>query len=316
MMAFEICGIRTEPGERYQGYIAGPDGVKNIPIVIVNGRQEGSTVLLTAGVHACEYPGAAALMELMVQLTPEQVRGQLVMLPMLNMDSFFDRIPFVVKRDGKNLNREFPGDPQGSFCQQLADLVHRELHAKADYYIDIHSGDVCEMVTPFVYYPVNTAPEVTAQAVRMCQAMRVPYRAASRSTNGSYGSAAAAGVPSILIEQGGRCGYTLAERDAYLADLRSILVELGTLEGELRFNAEQTDVTRSFYIDVEADGCWKPMVGAGDRFHRGDLLGIVTDFFGKELQRVTAECDGVVLYLTVSLAVRADEPLIAYGEVL
>ena len=140
-MEWTICGLTARSGEKVQGYFAGPDGEKTIPICLIHGTKPGKTVLLTAGVHACEYPGAAAVMELCRELEPSQVSGRLILVPMLNVSSFYERLPFVVKEDGKNLNRMFPGDPQGSYSQQLAAQIQRELHAKADYLIDIHSGD-------------------------------------------------------------------------------------------------------------------------------------------------------------------------------
>lgn len=111
-MEWTICGLTAQPGEKVQGYFAGPDGEKTIPICLIHGTKPGKTVLLTAGVHACEYPGAAAVMELCRELEPSQVSGRLILVPMLNVSSFYERLPFVVKEDGKNLNRMFPGDPR------------------------------------------------------------------------------------------------------------------------------------------------------------------------------------------------------------
>ena len=112
-MEWTICGLTARPGEKVQGYFAGPDGEKTIPICLIHGTKPGKTVLLTAGVHACEYPGAAAVMELCRELEPSQVSGRMILVPMLNVSSFYERLPFVVKEDGKNLNRMFAGGPPG-----------------------------------------------------------------------------------------------------------------------------------------------------------------------------------------------------------
>ena len=92
--------------------------------------------------------------------------------------------------------------------------------------------------------------------------MTVSCRVASRSQDGAYGSAAAMGVPSILIERGGRCGYTRQEQAAYLEDLRRILIAVGILDGEPLFNAAQKNITESAYYDAEATGCWHPYIQA------------------------------------------------------
>ena len=314
MQEFSICGLTACPGEKTTGYVTGPDGRTTIPLAVINGERPGKTALLTAGIHACEYPGAAAAMELIRTLDPGEISGQVVIAPMVNITSFYDRIPFVVREDGKNLNRVFPGNPAGSYSQQLADFIRRELHSQADCCIDIHSGDAPEMVMPFVYYPAGAAPAVRDAAERMCQAMTVSCRVASRSQDGAYGSAAAMGVPSILIERGGRCGYTRQEQTDYLEDLRRILIAVGILDGEPLFNTAQKNITESAYYDAEATGCWHPYIQAGERFTAGMLLGEVTDFFGEVYQRITAPFDGFLLYGTVSLAVKKGESLLALAK--
>ena len=236
-MEWTICGLTAQPGEKVQGYFAGPDGEKTIPICLIHGTKPGKTVLLTAGVHACEYPGAAAVMELCRELEPSQVSGRLILVPMLNVSSFYERLPFVVKEDGKNLNRMFPGDPQGSYSQQAAQ-IRRELHAKADYLIDIHSGDAPELVMPFVYYPALARPEVLAESQRMCRAMSVACRVASTSMVGTSGTAAAIGTPAILIERGGQSGCSPEDQAAYREDLLSILAELSGASGDRQSPAD------------------------------------------------------------------------------
>ena len=96
-MDWTICGLTAQPGEKVQGYFAGPNGENTIPLCLIHGTKPGKTVLLTAGVHACEYPGAAAVMELCRTLEPDAVSGRLILVPMLNVSSFYDRLPLVVK---------------------------------------------------------------------------------------------------------------------------------------------------------------------------------------------------------------------------
>ena len=313
-MEWTICGLTARPGEKVQGYFAGPDGEKTIPICLIHGTKPGKTVLLTAGVHACEYPGAAAVMELCRELEPSQVSGRLILVPMLNVSSFYERLPFVVKEDGKNLNRMFPGDPQGSYSQQLAAQIRRELHAKADYLIDIHSGDAPELVMPFVYYPALARPEVLAESQRMCRAMSVACRVASTSMVGTSGTAAAIGTPAILIERGGQSGCSPEDQAAYREDLLSILAELGCLERPVTGNPRQMDITETAYYDAEANGCWHLLRQPGEEFQAGECLGLLTDFFGTVLQEITAPWDGFVLYGTVALGVRAGDSLLALAR--
>ena len=113
-------------------------GIIPIPIgVIRNG--EGPTVVLSAGNHGDEYEGQIALNWLLRELTPADVRGRIIILPAMNLPAAMagKRVsPF----DGLNLNRSFPGDPEGSPTQQIAHYIGSIILPMADAAIDLHSG--------------------------------------------------------------------------------------------------------------------------------------------------------------------------------
>ncbi|MAT16364.1 MAG: hypothetical protein CMJ46_13965, partial [Planctomyces sp.] len=109
-----------------------------IPIAqIKNG--DGPTVLLMAGNHGDEYPGQVAIMRLMRELQVEQIHGRLIMIPILNVPASraSTRLSPI---DGKNLNRCFPGNPQGTVTDLVAHYLTTELFPRADIVIDLHTG--------------------------------------------------------------------------------------------------------------------------------------------------------------------------------
>ena len=98
--------------------------------------------------------------------------------------------------DGKNLNREFPGNPDGTEMERLAWAVSQELQPVADYYIDLHSGDDYEKLTPYVYYAGAAAEEVVSFSRQMAEQVDVPYMVKSNvASGGSYNYAASQGIP-------------------------------------------------------------------------------------------------------------------------
>ena len=98
----------------------------------------------------------------------------------------------------------FPGNPEGSASEKTAWAI-TQLQDEADFYIDLHGGDLFEKLTPYVYVPGNCAPEVTTTARAAAQVLSVPVRVLSQASTGAYNSAALRGTPSILIERGA-CG--------------------------------------------------------------------------------------------------------------
>jgi predicted deacylase len=113
-------------------------GIIPIPIAVIR-NGEGPTVVLTAGNHGDEYEGQIALNWLLREVTPEDVQGRVIILPAMNFPAAMagKRVsPF----DGLNLNRSFPGDPEGSPTQQIAHYIGSIILPLADAAIDLHSG--------------------------------------------------------------------------------------------------------------------------------------------------------------------------------
>ena len=107
----KVCGLTIERGTKLRTYLPVPDTNVKIPLTIINGDQDGPTLLITAGIHGGEYPGIAAAMELGRDIEPEHVAGCLIMMHPVNIQGFWARREMIVPEDGKNLNRVFPVTP-------------------------------------------------------------------------------------------------------------------------------------------------------------------------------------------------------------
>lgn len=116
----DICGLKAERGQKLQTYIPVLDSNTKIPITIINGQNDGPTLLITAGIHGGEYPGIAAAIEISQAIEPEVISGCLIIIHPVNIRSFWERSAFVTPDDGKNLNREFPGDVNGTLSPKTA----------------------------------------------------------------------------------------------------------------------------------------------------------------------------------------------------
>jgi len=102
-----------------------------LPMWLINGVGEGPSLVVTAGVHAAEYASIAAALELGRSLDPGSLSGRVIVVPVLDMPAFTARSIYVCPLDGKNPNRVFPGNPQGSASEQIADWVFRNVMCSA-----------------------------------------------------------------------------------------------------------------------------------------------------------------------------------------
>ncbi len=315
---FQFGGLKAAPGEKTEGWIELAVGKFSLPAAVIHGKNSGKTVLITAGIHGGEYVGIQSAVELAKELKPDKVDGTIVIVKVVSRDSFENRTGSLGMEDGKNLNRVFPGDPQGSETEQLAYALSSQLQPLADYYIDLHSGDDYEKLTPYVYYAGKASEEVVKLSRKMAEQVDVPYMVKSHvSGGGAYNYAASQGIPSILIERGGMGQWNYEEIGSMKRDVKNILCHLDIYQEKKEYRQYYPlEVTDLCYQVASSAGLWYSFKNPGDMIQRGEILGEVRDYQGNLIEVSQAEMDGVVLYCTGSLQVLKEGPMIAYGRIV
>src|SRR4029079_16734800 len=150
-------------------------------VISVTGAKSGPTLFVNGGLHGGEYPAIEAVIRLGRLLDPAEISGTVVLMPVLNLPAFRSRTPFVCPIDNVNPNRMFPGDPNGSYSEQMVHALVNEFIAHADAYIDLHGGDIPEDLVPFVISrggDTGTGEAVNAvdgKSKEMAMAFGLPY---------------------------------------------------------------------------------------------------------------------------------------------
>ena len=292
-----------------------PDTDITIPATLLCGIKTGKSITVSAGVHSREYIGIETLIRLGPELTPEMMRGTILLLHCCNYKGFLSRSSDIMPQDGKNLNRVFPGAADGTPTQKLAAFLESEIIGHTDYLVDLHSGGFCEALIPHVYYHGAAKPSVCAESFRIAEMTSAKYLVRSEAKNGFYSHAGQCGVPAIILERGG-CGLLHEEEvQQDLADVKNILRGLGFLQDLPAKIFPHRLAQNGHYLNAPASGCWYPKKQPGDRLKTGELLGEIRSIYGETLFRISAEADGVLLYQTASLGIKAGTPMIAYAEV-
>lgn len=285
----------------------------DLPVIIISGNKPGKTVLVSAGVHSCEYVGVEACFQLIKKYKPEDLIGNLVVIPVLNRTGFEARLPSLVPEDGKNLNRMFPGDENGSFSQKLAYYIEKNFFPYIDFYMDLHSGEAYEDLKPYIYFVGNCSEEVSNIAREAAKLAHVDFMVKSSSTTGCYNYAGVKGIPSLLLERGESGRWSKKEVEEDVRDINNILIHLGLLEGEIDMpEKEPYLLEHPLYQNISTSGIWRTDLKAGDHLEVGQMIGYVTDYFGNILEEVYAEHSGDILYLTKTLWADKDTEVITY----
>nr|WP_314583472.1 N(2)-acetyl-L-2,4-diaminobutanoate deacetylase DoeB [uncultured Pseudomonas sp.] len=255
-------------------------GAVMIPITVVK-RGQGPTALLTGGNHGDEYEGPVALSKLAQRLTAEEVSGRVIIIPFMNTPAFHaGRRTSPI--DKGNLNRSFPGKPDGTVTEKIADYFRRTLLPLADIVLDIHSGGRTLDFLPFAACHVLPDKHQQAQCEAGMQAFNAPYsmRMLELDAGAMYDTAAEQqGKVFVTTELGG--GGSSSARSVAIAErgVRNLLVHAGVLQGEveLRPTVMLDMPDGSCFVASEHDGLLEMCRDLGDQVRKGEVIARVHD---------------------------------------
>ncbi len=304
-------GGEAGSNSKTRGFISVPGTPVEMPFTFIHGAMPGKAMLITAGVHGGEYPCIETAIQLANEIDPAQVKGTILIIHPVNPAAFLARMQYYGPYDGKNLNRVFPGTATGTVSERIAYNVHQFQQA-ADFYLDLHGGDIHEGLVPFVIYSTLGSAAQAEQSRLASALLGFPYVVGSVSENGSIGAAAKSGTPGFLAELG-QCGrWNVGEVDQYKEAVLNVLRSFEVLPGQVK-QYEVEFLKKMLVITASVEGCWYPAVQLEDTVKKGQKLGEIRDYFGNMKAEYFTDSDGVVLYLVSSLAITANDPLAAVG---
>jgi predicted deacylase len=200
MSRVAIADLTAEPGETRRSWIRIPavDPAWEVPAVIVRGRESGPTLAVTSGMHAAEYVPIEAVTRLTRWLDPARLRGTLIAVLLVNSPGFYERSIYVNPRDGRNLNRSFPGSPDGDPAERVAAFLLKNLIEGSDAYVDAHCGDLIEALSPFSLWTRTGDPDIARRSSEMSAVYGFEYSLGVEPDSvpgAAYASAAQRGCP-------------------------------------------------------------------------------------------------------------------------
>lgn len=287
-------------------------GSITIPItLIVNGS--GPTAILTGANHGDEYEGPVALMDLAQNLRSEDVAGRIIIVPMMNYPAFKAGKRNSPIDDG-NMNRVFPGKPDGTVTEKIADYFQRTLLPMADYVLDIHSGGKTLEFVPFAAAHVLPDKQQQAECVAAMEAFNAPYSMMllEMDSTGMYDTAAEdLGKIFVSTELGGGGATTANTVSIAKRGVNNFLVHAGILAGQpTNHHSIRLDMPdERCYVTSESQGLVEPCVDLGAGVKEGDMLMRVHDInrTGQPSVNYHAGIDGI-------LVGRHFPGLIGYGD--
>ncbi|MCM3764666.1 M14 family metallopeptidase [Neobacillus niacini] len=312
---WQFGNLSANKGEKVKGYLTFDLIEEKLPVFLIHGEKEGPTVLIFGGIHGCEYTSIDAALELGKSIDPKEINGKIAVIPIANPASFYARSIYVHPEDKKNLNRSFPGKPDGTAAEKLAYCLNETAIKATDYLIDLHGGDMIEALVPFSIYQVTDDSELTHQSKQLASLFGIEYVVGSTGqVNGStYGTAAKQGKVAAIVEAGQQGILDKSKSLLLQKGTKNALCSIGVLNGKTVSNPTQQLQTFDWTF-ADSAGLWYPVVSIGEMVEEDQLIGKITDEFGETIKEYYASVSGVVLFLVTSLAINKKDPLLAIGD--
>src|SRR3989442_9294446 len=152
---FTVGTATAARGQKATGTIevpAGVDAALSIPVAVVNGAKPGPVLALVAGSHGTEYTSIIALEKLIGSLNAKEISGTVIIVPLINIQSFEQKVPHLNPVDKKSMNRWYPGKMDGTQTDRASYLITKEVVEQCDHLIDLHGGDLDESLRPYSYW--------------------------------------------------------------------------------------------------------------------------------------------------------------------
>lgn len=307
--AFEIGGETVAPGKRRTVDI--PISLLSnhtpmvLPVHVIHGRREGPTMFVSAAVHGDEVLGVEIIRRLVQSKAVAHVRGTLLFIPIVNLYGFISHIRYLPDR--RDLNRSFPGRPDGSLAEQLAHTFMTEIVQRSDYGIDLHTGAIHRANLPQIR--ANLREKETRD---LALAFGAPLILNSSLRDGSLRQEACkVGCDTLLYEAGEALRFDELAIRIGVKGVMSVCRHLGILGGKRAgSNLKPSIESRSSYwLRASAGGLLRAHKGLGDFVTEGVSIGVISDPFGHKDSELFPPKSGVIIG-------RTNLPVINQGDAL
>jgi predicted deacylase len=295
--------------------------VIEFPVGTIHGKNDGPTLVVLGGMHGSEFCGIQAAIDIFNEVDPEELSGTLIVGTIYNMSAFKNHMGFIVPQDGKNPMSTFPGSLTGTYGEVMAHHFTEQVLSHADYFIELHGGDIPEALTPFVIKSITGDAELDEKIHDMAEAYNISLiingEARVKEGNGSaFGKTIQRGIPAILTESGQQGILNLYDAYVHKTGILNVMKKIGMLKGELVDTTERINLKYNGAIRNEVPGMWYPFVKLNQLVKKDEVVGEIRDYFGKKLVEIEAPIDGIITVIRTSPSVGKGNVLVELHTVM
>ncbi len=323
--AFLIGDLKISPGESKSGFLSveEKEGLGSfIPVTVINGTTKGKVLALVAGVHGYEYPPILALYRLKKMIDPKTLSGTIILVHIAHLPAFQKRIIYYNPYDWKNLNRVFPGHPQGTISERIAHVLKEEVIKRCDAIIDLHCGDGNEALIPYCYWMVSGDEHIDKVSKDMVLAFGIKhiiidkFRPKDLAHSKYLGNTAILHSKPAITTESGYLGKT--DEEAISRNIQGVLSVMRLfqmIEGAPELVSDPVWIDHYEVIYSKRNGLFYPQAKMGYWVRKGEKVGYITDYLGEVTEELRAPFSGILLYIINTPPISEGEPLFEVGRI-
>ncbi len=259
------------------------------PVLVVNGAEPGPTLCLTAAVHGDELNGIEMVRRVMHDITPDKLSGAVIGVPIVNVQGFRRGSRYLPDR--RDLNRYFPGNPDGSAAARIAHSFFVNVVAYCDALVDLHTGSFERANLPQIRADLRNPDVVT-----LTQGFGSMVILHSRPAVGTLRHAATeAGIPAVTLEAGGPSELELNDVKLGVKGIETLLNTLGMVKRRRLWSDPEPVYYRSSWVRADNGGILLSQVSLGSTVRKGDVLGTITDPMNNARSEVHSPYSGRII---------------------
>jgi predicted deacylase len=263
----------------------------SLAVRVLHGAEAGPAVFVSAAIHGDEIIGTAIIQRLAQELDPAALAGRVLLVPVANIFGFITHSRYLPDR--RDLNRSFPGSANGSLAGQLAHIFYREVVARCELGIDIHSAAIHRYNLPQIRIAAGNR-----KLVELAMAFGAPVIIESPLRDGSLRDLAQKrGVDMLLMEAGEALRFDRLSVETGVEGVTRVLAHLGMIEADdgLSVVGVPARANRSVWVRSPRGGVMQAVRESGDPVRKGDVLARVAGLFGEDAEDLVSPVDGIII---------------------
>jgi len=290
---FNICNAILKPGESANLALPMPErySCSNLymPIRVVHGLKKGPCVLIYSVLKGIELNGLEIANRVINSINPEQISGTVIAIPAMNIYALTQQYPAVMPV-GYDLKNSFPGKESGTYGERIAYILTEEILQKTDYCIELQTGGLSHNILPQIYCSLTEETRELAPLFQTPVITKLSFKNHSlRQTLRDMQ------IPLWVYEAGEALRFDENAITLGINGIFNLMSALKMINKPIEQTSKPIYSKEEDWLVAPKSGILHPKVTLGQAIEKGDVIGVISDPFGVDIDEIISATEKSVV---------------------